>query len=185
MVRAELLQQCQRFNPDATEADYRRVIDGKTAALFKFTGETVAFLVGAEEETVASFARFGRRMGIAFQILDDWLDWAGDKTVTGKAVRADLQEGNPSLGRDLWTGDEPHGARVAAGKPEGRHSPAERRAGRRARLGAGPLRRPTNRVRATLEHEADRTLAELGSMPTSPALVRLAEFSRLLIFRTF
>jgi octaprenyl-diphosphate synthase len=97
LVEGEVLQDEHCFRADVGETVYRRIVELKTASLFGWTAEAATEVAGADHRTVAAFGRFGRGIGAAFQMLDDWLDWRGQPALVGKAVRADLKEGKPSL----------------------------------------------------------------------------------------
>jgi geranylgeranyl diphosphate synthase type I len=69
----------------------------KTGALFESSAEIGAVIAGAKGEKRISMRRFGKNMGIAFQIIDDILGIMGDEKVTGKPVGSDLREGKKTL----------------------------------------------------------------------------------------
>lgn len=94
----EVLQLINTRDPSTTEPSYMRVIHHKTAKMFESAAETGAVL-GARTETDFSqaFATFGRHLGIAFQLIDDVLDYQGDVNELGKNVGDDLAEGKPTL----------------------------------------------------------------------------------------
>jgi octaprenyl-diphosphate synthase len=73
------------------------VARGKTAALFSAASESGAMLAGADKAAVAAFRTYGDALGIAFQLADDILDYAGDTGVIGKNAGDDLREGKVTL----------------------------------------------------------------------------------------
>ncbi|MBT9557273.1 MAG: polyprenyl synthetase family protein [Myxococcales bacterium] len=93
MVTAEAVQleQRGRLNPDRDV--YLRVVQGKTAGLFRWGFIAGATAAGLDGDTLATLGRCGNALGIAFQLMDDVLDVTGDPAVTGKDVLADLREG--------------------------------------------------------------------------------------------
>jgi octaprenyl-diphosphate synthase len=97
MCAGELLQLHHRENASLDEATYFEILERKTAALIGAACELGALATlgweraGAPEVTAVS--RFGRRLGVAFQIQDDLLDLTGEETVVGKSVRKDLEKG--------------------------------------------------------------------------------------------
>lgn len=97
IAEGEVLQLLSKSNPDSSEADYMRVIENKTAILFQAAGECGAILAGADQAVAAALRKFGRHLGIAFQLIDDVLDYDGDTDELGKNVGDDLAEGKPTL----------------------------------------------------------------------------------------
>jgi octaprenyl-diphosphate synthase len=84
-------------NADLDEADYLRVIRYKTAKLFEASARLGAILGEADEPAEAAAATYGMHLGTAFQLIDDVLDYSGDRTTTGKNVGDDLAEGKATL----------------------------------------------------------------------------------------
>ncbi|MFN2330168.1 MAG: polyprenyl synthetase family protein, partial [Chromatocurvus sp.] len=74
------------------EAVYLQVVRSKTAALFSAATEVGGVIAGAPEEQISALFRYGDALGIAFQIVDDLLDYEGDSTSTGKNVGNDFRE---------------------------------------------------------------------------------------------
>ena len=95
-AEGEVLQLQHQHNPEATEDDYMKIIDGKTSRLFMMASQGVAMLHHRPEFDEA-FAKFGQHFGNAFQIIDDVLDFSGDSAVLGKNVGDDIAEGKPTL----------------------------------------------------------------------------------------
>lgn len=89
----EIRQYQNRHNPELTLRDYKKIIAGKTAALFAVSLFTGAREAGAEENVAKTLARMGYCIGMAFQIIDDLLDYQGDSKVFGKETLMDLQKG--------------------------------------------------------------------------------------------
>jgi octaprenyl-diphosphate synthase len=80
-----------RFEPD--RAAYLKVVEGKTAALFRWALHTGGVLGGLDPAALDALSALGEALGVAFQLVDDVLDLEGDVAVTGKAAGADLREG--------------------------------------------------------------------------------------------
>ncbi|WP_029897343.1 polyprenyl synthetase family protein [Desulfohalovibrio reitneri] len=76
---------------------YMEIITGKTAYLIQAAGQAGAILAGADEEQVTAAGEFGLNMGIAFQLVDDALDYASPPEVSGKPRGADLREGKLTM----------------------------------------------------------------------------------------
>jgi octaprenyl-diphosphate synthase len=93
MVAAEALQLANRGRLDTSRADYFQVIEGKTAALFRwalFSGARAGALPDSQCDQLDAY---GTHVGTAFQLVDDVLDFAGDPDMTGKSLFGDLREG--------------------------------------------------------------------------------------------
>ncbi len=163
LVDGEIVQLRGRARLDASEATYARILEDKTASLFGWAARAGAWAADAPEPAREALGRFGERVGVAFQLVDDALDYAGDPEATGKALFADVSEGKvtlplvlaiarrPALGAELEAaraGDEVAGARLGRAVRE---------------LGV------CAEVRARAEAETGRALAALGELPPSPA----------------
>lgn len=93
----EVLQLVHQHDPHTSEAAYMEVIRNKTAILFAAACSTAAILSGADKATEQALHEFGMQVGLAFQLVDDVLDYAGDSNALGKNVGDDLAEGKPTL----------------------------------------------------------------------------------------
>ncbi len=92
VCEGEMQQVHHRGNLDLDEAAYFAIIEGKTAELTAVCCRLGASYAGAPEPTVAALDRYGRELGIAFQIADDVLDIWGEERVTGKSLGTDLEK---------------------------------------------------------------------------------------------
>jgi octaprenyl-diphosphate synthase len=92
VCEGEMLQVHHRGDFDLDEADYFAIIEGKTAELTAVSCRLGACYAGAPESTVAALDRYGRNLGVAFQIADDVLDLRGEERVTGKSLGTDLEK---------------------------------------------------------------------------------------------
>ena len=138
----EIIQTQRRFDLKLSVADYFRIIEMKTAALFAAASELGAFINEASPEIISAMKTFGLRFGTAYQIYDDCLDLAGNEENAGKTLGTDLRKGKLTL---------PHAAPAAGGlaggaPPAERDDPA-RRGGGCARPGGGGARRAARCVR--------------------------------------
>lgn len=82
---------------EQTRADYEFRIYGKTAALFELSTEIGAVLGGAPPDDIMALREYGKNIGMAFQIIDDVLDFEADTTVLGKPAGNDLRQGTITL----------------------------------------------------------------------------------------
>ena len=97
IAEGEVLQLTNVKNPDTTEQQYMDVIQGKTAMLFEAATFGMAKLIGRSEQECEAMRVYGRELGLAFQMIDDVLDYEGDAEAMGKNVGDDLAEGKPTL----------------------------------------------------------------------------------------
>ncbi len=97
IAEGEVLQLLNCNNPATNEQKYLQVISRKTAILFSAAAQLAAVLVGAPEDIEISLKEYGLRLGIAFQLIDDALDYKADPEDLGKNLGDDLAEGKPTL----------------------------------------------------------------------------------------
>jgi octaprenyl-diphosphate synthase len=97
MVEGELLQLELIGKINISEADYMELVDRKTASLFSACAKLGALTGGADEATEARMGEFSWNLGIAFQLVDDVLDFTSHEKVLGKPVGSDLREGKVTL----------------------------------------------------------------------------------------
>lgn len=97
IAEGEVLQLMNVKNPDVSEDKYMEVIHNKTAMLFEAASHTGALLAGANDTQAKALQDYGKHLGLAFQLVDDALDYTGDADAMGKNVGDDLAEGKPTL----------------------------------------------------------------------------------------
>ncbi len=97
IAEGEVLQLTNVRNPDLSETDYRHVIHSKTAMLFQAASHSAAVLAETDSVTETALRDFGQHLGMAFQIVDDVLDYEGSAETMGKNVGDDLAEGKTTL----------------------------------------------------------------------------------------
>jgi len=97
IAEGEVLQLLNAGDPDVDEARYLRVIELKTAVLFSAAMQAGAIAADASPALQQALGRYGHDLGMAFQLIDDVLDYTADPEVSGKAVGNDLAEGKPTL----------------------------------------------------------------------------------------
>jgi octaprenyl-diphosphate synthase len=93
----EIVQTLRRGSTDITRADYERIVDLKTAELFRVSCFLGSRLAGSATGYVEAASRFGRHLGIAYQIYDDLVDFFGDESRIGKTLGTDLASGKLTL----------------------------------------------------------------------------------------
>jgi octaprenyl-diphosphate synthase len=97
MVEGELIQWGMIGRLDLTEAEHLDLVYRKTACLFGACTRLGAVLAGQDSETEELMARYGRNLGMSFQLVDDLLDFTASEDVLGKPVGSDLREGKITL----------------------------------------------------------------------------------------
>jgi len=97
IAEGEVLQLLNCNDPDTTEERYMDVIVRKTATLFEAGTRLGAVLAGNGEEQIQAMSTYGLHLGIAFQLVDDALDYSSSNEELGKNVGDDLAEGKPTL----------------------------------------------------------------------------------------
>jgi octaprenyl-diphosphate synthase len=97
IAEGEVLQLRSARNLAITEAEYLKVITAKTAALFAAAAESGAMAAGASRGHSEALREYGRNLGIAFQLVDDALDYSGRQAVMGKSVGDDFRESKMTL----------------------------------------------------------------------------------------
>jgi octaprenyl-diphosphate synthase len=97
MSEKELMQLSIKGNPSISEEEYMEIITGKTAVLMSAASRSGAILGGAPREKEEALAAFGLKLGMAFQIADDILDYRAEEKTLGKSLGKDLEEGKITL----------------------------------------------------------------------------------------
>lgn len=97
LVEGEVVQLELRGSATTSREQYFRIIEGKTASLFAWAAEAGAFAASANEDVRRAFQRFGWHVGVAFQLVDDVLDFTADPETLGKGLLADISEGKMTL----------------------------------------------------------------------------------------
>lgn len=170
----EIVQTLRRGSTNITRADYLRIVDLKTAELFRVSCFLGARLAGFEPELVEAAGRFGRHLGIAYQIYDDLVDFFGDETRIGKTLGTDLASGKltlPLLSLLDRLGGSDRADLVAEISGERGPQPVER-ARQMRELGVATA------VAEAVHREIDAARAALGdhgSQPPVPLLLRLCD----------
>jgi octaprenyl-diphosphate synthase len=97
IAEGEVLQLMNCNNPDISEADYMEVIYRKTAKLFEAGTRIGAILTTRDDTTEQALIGYGRHLGLAFQLVDDALDYDAEPEELGKNIGDDLADGKPTL----------------------------------------------------------------------------------------
>ena len=117
LCKGQILEMLESHRLDQTFAQYEERIFGKTGSLFAGAAEMGAILGGADDGTVAELRAYGRELGMAFQIMDDVIDFREQTGTIGKPAGHDLREGTVTLPimryRDGLDADSPDQALLA------------------------------------------------------------------------
>jgi len=179
IAAGEVLQLLRAGDAATTEEQYYDVIDRKTAVLFAAACKGAAMLADAPEPVVNALHDCGRKIGIAFQLVDDLLDYTGDPAETGKNVGDDLMEGKPTLPliHVIREGSEAQAALVrdAITQRDGRNMPAILE----AVAACGSL----DYTRAAADRCRDEALTDLQTLPESPARGALEALAHMAVAR--
>jgi octaprenyl-diphosphate synthase len=97
IAEGEVMQLAAAKNTATTEDAYLAIIDSKTAALFAAAAEVGGAISNRPADEQAALRSYGRNLGLAFQLVDDALDYSGDSARLGKSVGDDFREGKITL----------------------------------------------------------------------------------------
>jgi octaprenyl-diphosphate synthase len=97
MIEGELIAHRRQTDIDLTEQEHLDIIQRKTACLFSGCARVAGVLSEISDERLEALAEYGMHLGMAFQIIDDLLDFTSDERVLGKPVASDLREGKLTL----------------------------------------------------------------------------------------
>jgi len=163
LVDGEIVQLRGRTELDPRQSTYFTIVQDKTASLFSWAARAGATVAGAPEPLVRALGEFGGHVGVAFQLVDDLLDYEGDPALMGKNLYADLREGKLTLPLIL-----------AVEKDESLypdlHAAREQDPVAASRLTAAVHRLRTGEVvRELADRETQRAHAALALLPPSPA----------------
>ncbi len=179
IAEGEVQQLTNIGNPSISEANYFETIQGKTAMLFEAASHSGAVLANATPEQEEALKLYGRYLGLAFQLVDDLLDYQGSADAMGKNVGDDLAEGKPTL---------PLINAMERGTPE--QAKLIRQVIRKGGLEqldevleivhtTGAL----DYTRARADEMADKALAQLEALPPTPFRDTMAHLARLAVER--
>lgn len=175
MTSGELDQDAAAFDVGKDIQNYLWRIGGKTAALFATATEGGAELAGCGEDAVQALRTYGYSLGMAFQIVDDVLDFTGDEAEMGKPVGSDLREGTVTLPALLLL------ERYPSGNPIKKYFQA-RRDRERHLAAAVAMVLDTEVLEVSLEmardyvHRANQALAALPDGDAKASLIELGDY---------
>lgn len=179
VCEGELSQVHERGNLDLDETHYFSIVEGKTAELCAVACHLGAYYSGAEPAVVEACERYGRWLGIAFQIADDVLDLAGNESETGKTLGSDLTKQKLTLPviHLLSTANPTDAARIREWLSE--PTPESRRLLLEELHKTGALVYAQQRA----QEYATNARAQLAVLPKSPARTILEELAAYVVVR--
>ena len=181
MTEGEMLQTRYAGRLDLTVEEYLDLIERKTAVLFGGCCELAAILAGAGPAAERALRSYGLHIGLAFQIVDDVLDFTGDPEVLGKPTASDLREGKATLPvLDLLAGGSCRGHDLAARIVSGAGDEGDLQALRTLLQESGAL----DRALARAKRHAEIAVGELDAFEDTAAHRALRSVPDLLIART-
>ncbi|MDH3627078.1 MAG: polyprenyl synthetase family protein [Acidobacteriota bacterium] len=181
MTEGEMLQTRYVGRLDLTTDEYLDLVERKTAALFGCCCELAGLLSGMDDDRLVALRRYGTDLGMAFQLVDDLLDFTGEAERMGKPVASDLSEGKATLAvLDLLSQGQPEVRDVAQRIVDG--LPAE--APEFARFTDWLRERGAiERTHARARRFAASALDQLRGFPEGPAKDALTALPDMLLFR--
>jgi octaprenyl-diphosphate synthase len=178
IAEGEVLQLTRAHDLDLSQEVYLEIIQAKTAELFAAAAESGAVSAGASPERCRALRKYGQDVGLAFQLVDDALDYSGDSATLGKNAGDDFREGKATLPLLLAI------ARTGAAESDFWIRTVDRREQSDADFDrARELMRQTGAIQSTLElaaayaQSAKAALAEFPANAWRPALEDLADFA--------
>lgn len=179
MCEGEIEQLRHLFNLELTRQDYLQIIYRKTAVLMEACCGAGARLASLDAGAIRRLTAYGRKLGLAFQIADDILDYAGDPLITGKPAGKDLKEGVITLPLIFALRDDNFKLHLRKVIETGDFSLAGMEFSGRPLCLEGPLKLAKKEV-AFLTREAR---ASLKGFPTSPELEILEGLAEYVLFQ--
>jgi octaprenyl-diphosphate synthase len=181
IAEGEVMQLLNCHDPDTTEERYMAVIHCKTAKLFEAAAQLGAVLAGRPKDEELALGRYGMHLGTAFQLIDDVLDYSASSAELGKNIGDDLAEGKPTL---------PLIHAMRHGTPE--EAGIIRAAIERGGLDQLDLVTQTIESTGALHYttclaveQAERAIADLATVPGSPAKDALIGLARFAVSRRY
>jgi len=179
LAEGEVLQLAKTFHLDMNESECLEVIERKTAILFVASSEIGARVAGRPAEEVNRMSEFGMCLGVAFQLMDDALDYAAEAATVGKPVGHDLEEGKITLPLiHAMRSDAALRARVEEIAERGEYADGEWEWVRQAVLNSGGVDH-CQEMAGVYAERAKRCLPTGTNREAREILAELAEFSAM------
>ena len=181
IAEGEVLQLLNCHDPDTTEHKYMEVIKRKTATLFEAGTQLGAVLADMPKAQERAMAEYGLHLGIAFQLVDDALDYNAGNAELGKNIGDDLAEGKPTLPviRAMSSGTEAQRTKLREAIEQGGREHIEFVGDDIASTGA------IEYTIALARQEAEQAKASVAVLPASPQSDALADLAEFAVSRTY
>ena len=176
IAEGEVLQLLNAHDADTSQARYMEVISRKTATLFEAGARLGAVIADAPPEVEQAMAAYGLALGVAFQLVDDALDYSESSAEIGKNIGDDLDEGKPTLPviRAIEVGTPEQSALLRTAIKEGGRERIDAVVAAIAATGAIAY---TSELARAYAQQAKDALVALPPSPYRDALAGLAEFA--------
>ncbi|MCP4665857.1 MAG: polyprenyl synthetase family protein [Deltaproteobacteria bacterium] len=183
MTEGQILELIRTHDWNISKEEYFEIITAKTAVLLSAACACGAVIAGVEKRAVASLGEFGLNLGIAFQLVDDLLDYSSSEQIMGKPVGKDLREGKITLPLiyTLPQMNRSERKRVEALFKSRRAGDADYRDLVECVRGNGVL----DRIRSEAQSYVDRAKESLKAFPHSPGKRSLLEIGQYVIERKY
>ncbi|HET6373128.1 MAG TPA: polyprenyl synthetase family protein [Candidatus Polarisedimenticolia bacterium] len=181
MIEGELMQADRNGSIDITEAEHLEIIRRKTAVLFSGCGRVAAELSGLDAARMSALESYALNLGMAYQLIDDLLDFTSTESVLGKPVASDLKEGRLTLPLIylLQEGMEQHREKIGRVLSDGGFGSVDRQEILDLVRRSGTLQK-TQRLAVRYGQES---ISCLDAFPDSPARRALTDIARFITAR--
>jgi len=183
IAEGEVMQLKSANNLAATEDHYLQVVSAKTAALFAAAAESGAVCSGRDVSFVTALRDFGQNLGIAFQLVDDALDYSGRQALMGKSVGDDFREAKVTLPVILAYARADMASQTFWQRAieSGQQSDSDLERAITMVEASGAIRDTMSRAR----HYADRARDALSSLPDSEIRAALSDIADFCVERAY
>ena len=181
IAEGEVQQLLNRHDPETTEARYLQVIHNKTAKLFEAAAQLGAVISGSNQTIESAMATYGRHLGVAYQLIDDVLDYSQNNADLGKNIGDDLAEGKPTLPLlyAMWNGTDDAANVIRTALRDGGLNSLQQVL--EAIESTGAIAYTARRARA----EAGKAVEALATIPQTAHRSALEGLARFAVERTF
>ena len=181
IAEGEVQQLINRHDPETTERRYLQVIHNKTAKLFEASARVGAVIAGQDRQTEQAMSNYGRHLGIAYQLIDDALDYSAPSENLGKNIGDDLAEGKPTLPLlyALWHSSDEQAALIRSAIKQGSLECMDQICAAIAATGA------IQHIRECARREAETAMQHLEGLPQSEYLDALFMLTRFATERNY